>query len=168
MSEFTQRIAGLEVTFPQSGLAPHEPGMLTDYVQLIHPAFGPLQRIGKNERQAAGFSGAAGVTVVNVTTGPAGRVRVVEFCSAEHDDPVARHVLYRITPQGGAISTHIQNTQTEGNGAALAALDRFPLKRRVALGPGDVLVVQIGVAAGFAISGSVVFIDYSAADVPQL
>lgn len=167
MSEFTQRIAGLEVTFPQSGLSPHEPGMLTDYVQLVHPVFGPLQRIGKNERQVNLAAAAAGVTTLVLTTAPAGRVRVVEFAEAQHDDVAARRIDYQIIPAGAAGNvTTIQSTISEGGGAAHGSLVPFALKRPVALGPGDSLRVFVAVAAGFIIDGRVVFIDYTAVDTP--
>lgn len=172
MSGFTRRAKGLELTFPLSGVSIHEPGELGEFVQLVHPLFGPLVRIGGVERQYASVDGAAGAVLIDLVTCPlvpAGLVRVVEVAQASHDDPVARQIRWSVSPTAGSgPEVQIQASDFEGAGAAVPTFANYRLKHSFPLMPGDVLRVRAGVAAGQVISGRAWFIDYAGTDVPWM
>ena len=169
MSGFTRRAKGLEVTFPLSGLQGHEVGDVSDHVQLVHPIFGPLQRIGSGERIRVSQAGAAGATSIDLVTAPDGLVRVVEYAEAQHDDVAARTLSYHVVLFGVAASeTAAQSSLFDGAGALVPSLEDYPLHRSIVLGPGDVLRVRGAVAAGFSLSGRALVCDYSPADVARI
>lgn len=166
MSGFTRRARGLEQTFPMSGLQIHEPSDVSEYVQLVHPLFGPLQRIGSGERRTEGFAAAAGITLLTLSTAPAGVVRVIEFAFAEHDDPTARQISFHVALFAVTASeVCIQNSSFDGAAVAVPSLVNYPLHRKVILGPGDQLRVRAPVGGAFVIDGRTIFVDYSPADV---
>lgn len=166
MSGFARRAKGLELTFPLSGQQGHEPGELSEFVQLVHPLFGPLQRIGSSERQGGSVNGAAGVQLLVLTTCPERVVRVVEYAHVSHDDAVARQIRFELAPFNVAAGTVLlQATDFDGAGAAAALGVRYPLHKPVILGPGDVLQARAAIAAGQFIDGVITFVDYSAADL---
>lgn len=165
MSAFTKRIRGLEWSFPISGIQTHEPGELSEFVQLVHPALGPLQRIGASERQRRIVSGAAGVTNLNVVAAaPANAVRVVEYAWAMHDNAAAIHMQWAVNVLAAGLIT-IENTFFEGGGAAVPASTKWTLRRPVFLGPGESMNILAAVGAGNIIDAECVFIDYTAADL---
>jgi hypothetical protein len=169
MSGFTRRAKGLEVTFPLSGMQGHEPGDVSEHVQLVHPLFGPLQRIGSGERTRVTVAGAAGITSIDLVTAPTGLVRVVEYAEAQHDDIAPRTLSFHVVLFGVAASeTCMQSSLFDGSAALVASLDDYPLHRSVVLGPGDVFRVRGAVAAGFILSGRALVCDYSPADVARI
>jgi hypothetical protein len=168
LSEFTRRNRGLLLSFPASGISQHEPGDLSEFVQLVHPIFGPLARVGVGERLFASATEAVGQQIAVMTTAPADRVRCVEFASAFHDDAAVRHVRYRVQEANGGILTYVQSTVNQGSGAGIAANLHVPLMRSIFLGPGEAFWVQCDVGGTFAISWQVAFTDYTSADVPLL
>jgi hypothetical protein len=168
MSGFTRRARGLDITFPQSGLQSHEPGDVGDYVQLVHPIFGPLTRVGASERVFSTVTEAVGQQIAVMTTAPADRVRCVEYAHALHDDATVRHVRFRVQERNGGTLTYVQSTVNQGSGAGIAANLHVPLMRPIFLGPSEVFWVQIDVAGAFAITWAVAVTDYSPADVPLL
>lgn len=167
MSGFTRRAKGLEQTFPLSGPSLHEPGELSEFVQLVHLLFGPMVRIGAGERQGVSANGAAGVANLTVVTCPLGVVRMVEFAEASHDDAAARHMSWRIVPFNVAAGTvTIQSSKTEAGGADIALGVPFALKRPVLLGPGDVLEARAAaLAVGNFLDAKAVIVDYAATDL---
>lgn len=169
MSQWSRKIKGLEDTFPMSGPGGHEVGDLTSFAQLVHPVFGPLQRIGSGERQRVNVAGGAGSTQETLTTGPVGRVRVVEYAYAFHDDPTSRAAKFLLRPFNLAVNIVIDSSTYHGLGVVPpGALEGFPmLNGPIALGPGDVLRIAIPIAAGFFINGEAIVIDYAIADGPS-
>lgn len=169
MSGFTRRAKGLELTFPLSGLTMHEPGEVSEFVQFVHPLFGPLLRIGSSERQRVSAGGAAGVTFVDLVQAPADRVRVVEYAHAQHDDAVARLIEYSLIPAGiTAAEVYIQSSLFDAAGAAVPLGAQYPLHRPVALGPGDILRVRISVGAAEIIDARAIYVDYAPTDLAPL
>lgn len=165
MSEFTRRNRGLLFSFPQSGISQHEPGELSEFVQLVHPIFGPLSRV--QERLMATVTEAASQQVAIMTTAPADRVRRVDYAHALHDSVAAQHVRFRIQEANGGTFVYVQSTVNEGSGAGVAANLHVALKRPIYLGPGEAFWVHIAVGALEAITWAIAFTDYTIADTPQ-
>lgn len=167
MADFTRKNRGLELTFPVSGLAVHEPGFLSDTVQLVHPAFGPLARIGVRERQYLSQSFVnTGIKLVGVAV-PERTVRVIEFAQLSHDSAVARHLVFGIANDNFAgTGVMVENTRQEGAGSVYALGEIFCLKHAISLGPGDQFVVRALGAADAAMNVDVIYamVDYTAAD----
>jgi hypothetical protein len=163
VSGFSRANKGLKDTFPLSGLELHEPGQLFESVQLTHPMFGPLIRIGSGERRREVVVGGVGVTEVVVSQAPLERVRLVEFADVSHNDAAALAMEFNIRIFGAA-SVTVQNSRFVGPGTTAAAFVRMGLERPILLGPGDQLVALVVVGGAGSITAACVFTDYTLAD----
>lgn len=167
MSGFARDNKGLKDTFPQSGRQLHEPSELSEFVQLVHPIFGPLVRLGEGERVFVTATEANGQTQAIMAVAPAGVVRVVEYGHAFHNMAAGGMIRYRIQQANGGTLVHIQGSAFEGPGTNPSSQLHFPLKRPVFLGPGEELHVFISVGGAEAITWACCFTDYTAADLPS-
>ena len=169
MSAYSRRAKGIELTFPPSGLVLHEPRELSDYVQLVHPVFGPLIRVGSRERSYVAISFVN--TGIKVMSGPVAEnvVRAIEFAEVSHDSAVARHFGWHIANAGFAgVGVLLAGTRQEGAGSVYALGERWALSRTIFLGPGDTFNVRVFGAADAAMNVDTLFAftDYTPADVP--
>jgi len=172
VSAFSRILKGLISAYPLSNIGEHKPADLSEFVQLVHMAIGPWERIGQGETRYTGFvSGAAGVQdVAAVTSPPVNFVRWVLRSEVSHDDPVARQIRFRIdNPNLAATDVQLISSQYYGSGAAIALGVRFSLSqgfpRGVILGPGERLMVNVPVAAANIIDTKSVFVDISQAEL---
>lgn len=167
MSGFARDNKGLKETFPQSGRQLHEPSELSEFVQLVHPIFGRLSRLGMRERVFLQVDGAASAVVVQLETPPE-VVRLIEYAHASHDDPTARTMTYALDNNTAGVQPVIQSSTFDSpTGAAIGQFALYPLKRQVLCGPGEFFVVRVSsIVAGGILSLEVCFTDYSAADEP--
>jgi len=167
MSGFARNNKGLKGTFPQSGVAAHEPGHLTEFVQLVHPIFGPLTRLGEEERTFAQATEANAQTIATMAQAPVGVVRMVNYAHANHNAAAGLHVQFQIQEANGGMVVTVQRSLYDAAGALVPQNTNYPLHRPILLGPLEQLQVFVNVGALEAISWRVAFVDYTPADVPS-